>query len=120
MKKYGLQSPSARLLLILHKSGTITAATLARKIGKNKAEISRTLSELEKKGFIEKEDSSKNYRVTLKLTENGEKAATSIEAAAINAVCIAGNGITDEDRNTMYKVLDSIAKNLQTITNENN
>ena len=120
MKKYGLQSPSARLLLILHKKGAITAAALAREVGKNKAEISRTLSELEKKGFIEKEDTSTNYKVLLKLTDKGEETAKSIESAAIKAVCAASTGITDEERQTMYKVLDLISKNLQTITNESN
>ena len=54
MKKYGLQSPSAHMLLVLYKNGACTAANLSRKIGKNKAEISRTIVELEKKGLYRK------------------------------------------------------------------
>ena len=120
MKKYGLQSPSAHMLLVLYKNGACTAANLSRKIGKNKAEISRTIVELEKKGFIEKENSKTNYRVRLKLTESGNSTAVAIEKAAISCVCQASSGISDSERETMYRVLDLICKNLQTITNDKN
>ena len=118
MKKYGLQGPSARILLILHKRGTYTAAALARKVEKNKAEISRTLVELEKKGFIEKENTSTNYRVTLKLTESGIETAKAIEEAAIKTVSAATIGLSDDDRAAMYRALDLISENLQKITKD--
>lgn len=118
MKKYGLQSPAALLLLVLNKDKACTAASLARKIGKNKAEISRTLKELEAKSFIEKKKSSTNYRVEIKLTESGCQTASAIEGEAIRAVSLASRGICDDDRETMYKALDLIRENLQTITNE--
>ena len=118
MKKHGLQGPSARPLLFLHKSGSFTAADLARELDKNKADISRILGELEKKGLIEKEESSTNYRVTLKLTPLGERTAIALETAVVNAVAAASQGVSDEDRDVLYASLDLISKNLQTISNE--
>ena len=115
MKKYGLQSPSARFLLVLNKKGKCTAALLSRITGKNKAEISRTISSLEEKELIEKEASSTNYRVTIRLTERGKETAEAIEKAAIKAVSAASEGVSDEDRETMYNALDQIAQNLQKV-----
>ena len=118
MRKYGLQGASAHILLAIHRTGACTAAALARSVDKNKSEISRVLVDLEKKGFIEKENRETNYRVTLRLTPVGERAALGIENAAISTVMSAGNGVSDEDRATMYACLDLISKNLQTICNE--
>ena len=116
MRKYGLQGPSARILLTLLKKGPQTAAALARNVDKNKAEISRVIVELEKKGLVEKADSKTNYRVKIKLTEKGSETAESIKASAISAVSHASLGLSDEDREGMYDCLDHIAKNLQTFT----
>ena len=81
-------------------------------------EIGFMASYIDEKGFIEKENRETNYRVTLRLTPVGERAALGIENAAISTVMSAGYGVSDEDRATMYACLDLISKNLQTICNE--
>ncbi len=116
MKKYGLQGSSARLLLILLKNGSMTAADIAKESGKNKAEISRNISYLEEKLLVKKIESSTNYRVMLELTEEGKETAKKIDSIAERAVSLTGGEISEEDRAILYKSLDVIAKNLRAIS----
>ena len=58
------------------------------------------------------------YRAPIKLTERGKKAAAFVRARAQVAVESASRGLTDEDRAVMYRALEIIAKNLQTLSEE--
>ena len=116
MKKYGLPGTSARLLLALLKKGGMTAAELAKESGKNKAEISRTLSDLEEKQLITRKDGPTNYRVMLELSEKGKQTAQRITAAAEYAVSNTGGKLSEEERSVMYRALEVITSNLRTIS----
>ncbi len=116
MKKYGLHGSSARLLLILLNEKSVTAAKIAKESGRNKAEISRTISDLEEKGLLVKNESSKNYRVILKLTEKGKETAENIYSSAERAVLFTGGSLSEEERAILYKALGHISDNLQIIS----
>ncbi len=116
MKKYGLHGSSARLLLIMLKKGKVTAAALVKESGRNKAEVSRTLSDLEEKGFVTKIENSNNYRVILKLTENGKRTAERITDAAERAVLFTSGGLSEDEREAFYKALELIEKNLEQLS----
>ena len=120
MTKYGLNSPHAVYLnaLLQHKEG-ITAAQLGEICGKNKADVSRMVSILEKKALLQRQAVGGNrYRALLRLTAEGEAAARHVQKLAALAVELAGAGLSDEERNTFYQALERITANLQTLSKE--
>ncbi len=120
MAKYDLNSPHAVYLntLYQHEEG-ITAAMLGKLCCKNKADVSRMVSILEKQGLVRKEGiGGKLYRAKLMLTEEGKQAAEHVRERATVAVELAGAGLSDEDRETFYTALEQIAVNLQILSKE--
>ena len=120
MAKYELNSPHAVYLTTLYNfTEGITAARLGELCCKNKADVSRMVTILEKKGLVRKVAVSGNlYRAKLVLTEEGRKAAEHVQSRAALAVELAGSGMTDADRETFYRCLEQITTNLQTLSKE--
>lgn len=117
MAKYGLKGPHAQCLLALSRypEGLI-ATQLCDLCEKDKAAISRTVAELEESGLVERlENNGTRYRAALVLTESGKEAAAAVSRKATQAVELAGEGLTDADREVFYRVLALIAENLHTI-----
>lgn len=120
LAKYDLNSPHAVYLntLYQHQEG-ITAAKLSELCCKDKADVSRMVSILEKKGLVQKESVGGNlYRAKLLLTDEGLKAAEHVQDRAALAVELAGSGMTDTDREIFYRCLEQITVNLQTLSKE--
>ena len=120
MSQYGLNSPHAVYLTTLcDYTDGITAAKLGELCGKNKADVSRMIAILEKKGLVQKVAVGDNfYRAKLLLTEEGKQAAEHVQRRAALAVELAGSGMTDADREIFYRCLESIATNLQILSKE--
>lgn len=117
MAKFGLKGPHAQCLLAMlrHPQG-ITSAQLCEVCAKDKAAISRTVSELENARMIRRDNRNGNiYRAALMLTEQGRAAAHAVSRRAKLAVERAGEGLSDAQREVFYHVLDIIAGNLHTI-----
>ncbi len=120
MKKYGLKGLYALYLVTLsrHKDG-ITAAELCEISNKDKAEISRAISVLEKNNLVKRCNVSNNaYRARIHLTEEGESVAKYLCGRVKVIVEAASDGVTDEERENFYKVLGIIAENLKTISKD--
>jgi len=120
MKVYGLKGAHALYLLALYRNGDgITAARVAEYCSRNKADVSRAMAALEKKGLIIREDVGGNhYRALLKLTEEGKRAAMHLDERARLAVDIGGRGISDAERTQLYQMLELIVKNLQELSED--
>ena len=120
MAKYELNSPHAVYLTTLYNfEEGITAAKLGELCCKNKADVSRMVAILEKKGLVRKEAIGGNlYRAKLLLTEEGKQAAEHVQQRAALAVELAGSGMTDADREVFYRCLEQITVNLQTLSKE--
>ena len=120
MAKYDLNSPHAVYLNALYEyEDGITAAKLGELCCKNKADVSRMVSILEKKGLVRKEGVGGSlYRARLLLTGEGRKAAEHVRARAAVAVELAGAGLSDEDREIFYNALELITTNLQALCKE--
>ena len=120
MAKYGLKGSHAQCLMAMGRYPQgITAVELCRLSGKDKAAISRTLSELAREGLVERRArDGQTYRAPLFLTEKGLAAAARVEEAARIAVEQAGEGLTDEHRAIFYATLDLLATNLQRLSHE--
>ena len=120
MAKYGLKGPHAQCLVVMerHPEG-ITATKLCEICERDKAAISRTVSELEEAGLLlRKENHGVHYRVPLVLTEAGRQAAQEVNAVAFRAVEQAGAGLADDQREIFYQVLGTIARNLHMISRD--
>lgn len=121
MSKYGLNSPHAVYLNTMYDANPegITAAQLGELCGKNKADVSRMIAILEKKGLVQKVAVGNNmYRAKLILTEEGRRAAEHVRKRAALAVELAGSGLSNEERETFYRALDLITENLQKLSKE--
>ena len=120
MEKYGLSSPHAVYLNALYRCEEgITATKLGELILRDKADVSRIIGQLEKKGLVQKETTGKRmYRARIKLTEEGKEAALHVQERAALAVELAGAGLSEEERETFYYALERITANLQTLSKE--
>ena len=120
MAKYDLNSPHAVYLNTLYQYPEgITAARLGELCCKNKADVSRMVTILEKKGLVRKEAVGGNlYRAKLLLTDDGKLAAEHVQGRAALAVELAGSGMTDAERETFYRCLEQITAKLQELSKE--
>ena len=120
MAKYGLNSPHAVYLNTLYECPEgITAARLGELCCKDKADVSRMVAIMEKKGLVEKEKVRGNlYRAKLVLTQEGRNAAEQVREHAAMAVELAGAGMSDQDREIFYRCLEQITANLQTLSKD--
>ena len=114
MEKYNLKGPYATYITVLYRYPEgITAVKLCELCSKDKADVSRAIKELEKSGLILKSDSKAgSYRLPVKLSPEGISLARLVNEKAAKAVEIGGEGISDEERETFYRVLEIISSNL--------
>ncbi len=117
MEKYDLKGTFSVYLLALHRSKDgLTAARLCELCGRDKADVSRAVAQMIRKGLVSRE--GRNYRAVLRLTPEGAQAAEQVCVRAAVAVELAGKGFSSEDRATFYQVLGTITSNLQTLSKE--
>ena len=117
MANYGLKGPHAQCLLAMSRYPEgLTSVKLCEICDKDKAAVSRTVSELEQAGLLTIEQRNGiRYRAVLRLTEAGQTAAQAVCRRAELAVARAGEGLTDGQREVFYDVLAKIAGNLHAI-----
>ena len=120
MEKFGLKGPHAQCLIVMggYPQG-ITAVQLTEICDRDKAAISRIVSELEQEGMVVRECRNGTvYRARLKLTEKGQEAARRVSELASLAVQQAGKGLNDAQRQIFYDSLNLIAANLHDISSQ--
>ena len=120
MAKYGLKGPHAQCMLALGRFPEgITAAKLCEICEKDKAAISRAITELTDAQMVIREDpEGKHYRCCLTLTQKGREVAEHVNRLVYAAVMKASEGYGPEDRQIFVNVLSMIAGNLQGISRE--
>lgn len=118
MDKYGLKGThSVYLAAMMRFPGGVTANQICEMCGKDKSDVSRMMSIMEKTGFVIKVGVHQNqYKGVYCLTEQGRTAAEYVQRRAGLAVSIAGKDLTDENRAILYDALESIADNLRSIS----
>lgn len=117
MAKYGLKGPHANCLVAMARYPEgITAARLCDICDKDKAAISRTVSELEDAGMVLRQDpEGKRYRSVLRLSEKGKEIANRVNDMVLLAVAKASDGYDKEKQQVFARVLNLVAGNLQEI-----
>jgi DNA-binding MarR family transcriptional regulator len=115
MKKYGLRGAYALYLVMIGSSeGQMTAARLAELCQRDKADVSRAIAAFQKEGILDPYNGAR-YRAPLRLTEKGKTLAEQISRRASEVIEQAGQGISAEMSENMYRCLDIIAGNMREI-----
>lgn len=116
MTELGLKGGHVMCLYYLyrHPDG-LTAAELGLLCDEDKAAVSRTVSQLENRGFVvcRQTGDKKRYRAKLELTSAGREVAADVNLRVENAVNYGGRGLSEEEREAFYASLQKIAQNLQ-------
>lgn len=120
MEKYGLRGSHAIYLVVMSRYDEgITATNLSEICGRDKADVSRAVAMMEKKGLAVKEGVNQSlYRARLKLTEEGKVAAEQVKARADVVVNLAGSGVSDEEREIFYTAFEKILDQLRLISED--
>lgn len=120
MEKYGLKGTHSVYLLTMSRYPEgITAPLLCEHCGRDKADVSRMMAIMEKKGLVTKEGIHQNcYGGVFKLTPEGMNAVEHVKRRASLAVEIAGKDLSEESRTVFYAALESITTNLRTLSKE--
>lgn len=112
MTEFGLKGAHTMCLFFLRRyEDGLTAAELCQLCAEDKAAISRTLATLREKGYVRSEGSA--YRAKWLLTAAGGEIVGRFDDLIRQWVGCGGDGLSDEERDAFYKVLDVIARNLR-------
>lgn len=120
MEKYGLKSSHAVYLATLSRYPEgVSSCKLCEISGRDKSDVSRMVSILESKGLVFRKNESANlYRAAICLTDEGKEAAEHVQHRAMIAVDMAGQGLTEDERETFYRALDIISENLRVLSKD--
>ena len=97
------------------EAADFTATELCALCMEDKAAVSKSLSLLKEKGYIEQEDDNKKYKLKYFITPSGKKVFDEISIVIGQVVSQVGDGLTDDERNVFYKSLGIIVQNLNTL-----
>ena len=120
MEKHNLRGAYAHYLVALcrHSEG-VTSAKLCEICDKDKAAVSRIVSEMTEKGLVVRKSATETmYRAKITLSQEGEKVAQFIVRRASAAIEAMGNELSEEQRKTLYFALDNIAQKLHILSKE--
>ncbi len=119
MRALGLRGTDTMVLYYLsqHPEG-MAEVDLTRAIGVDRAAVSRTVSKLQKDGYVERvtwEDSAR-YRVPVRLTQVGRQVADEVNQAIEAIVEDVGGEVEREDLDRTYESLSAILRRLEKIS----
>lgn len=118
MQRYDLKGPHALYLLAMAENEEgVTSMELCEKFGRDKADVSRAINAMEKKGFVVRRGDTV-YRARIALTDAGKVLTSELNEFATKATAAAGVGIGDENRDAFYKNLEVITDNLRQMSEE--
>lgn len=116
MAEFALKGPHVSCLYYLSLHDGMTAAKLCERCDEDKAAISRSLDDLEKNGYIACESGARRrYKSPLRLTEKGMEAGRAIAQKIARIVDAASAGLSEAERQTMYRALALVSGNLDRI-----
>lgn len=116
MSEFQLRSSHVSCLYYLYKAGQLTAREICDICEEDKANISRALKFLEEKGYIVcKTAAAKRYQSPLELTDSGKEVGKAIAEKIDRVLACAGEGLSEEEREVMYKALSTVNKNLSAL-----
>ena len=119
MKKVGLKGSYVPYLAAIarHQESGLTAAELCKICERDKAAVSRVISEMEKKGLVcRSSDDGKMYRIRLFLTEKGKQIVSFVTGRVKAAIEYSVKGLSEENRMIFLQTFQMIADNLSALS----
>lgn len=114
MAKYGLGSTHMSCLRKLYVAQNgLTRTQLSKLCGLDKAQITRIIGELCKKGFTVEESTGSGYKNKIFLTDIGRETTEEIYRIVLEVNEYVSGGISQEDIDHFYKVFDRICSGLK-------
>ena len=111
MADFELKGPHVSCLYYLSQQDGMTAAELCERCDEDKAAISRS-----KSGYITcASGAGKRYKSPLRLTERGKAVGRAIGEKIMRIVEAASEGLSEAERQTMYRALALVSENLERI-----
>lgn len=121
MDEFGLRGTHVMCLYFLgkHREG-MTSGQLAAACWEDKAAVSRSVSELERRGLVvlEPEVGKRRYRSPICLTETGNQVVRRMEEVIAEVVRRADQGFSEEERSAFYRGFEILSANLRGYLNE--
>lgn len=120
MSVYGLKGKQVQCLFALYNSkGGASLTGLCEMCAADKGAMSRTVKELAESGLVYTDgNSAQKYKNPVKLTEKGEAFGNVVAEKISDVICSAGAGISDGEREILYKTLMRISDNLSDVLKE--
>ena len=120
MKTFGLKGNCVIYLIALYKHPEgLTAVKLCDMCDRDKAEVSRAISSMEKKGLVVRTNTTVNgYRANITLTDEGREVTRILREKVKLAVEKGGEGLSEEQRECFYNALSVIGANLKRMSKE--
>ena len=120
MIKFGYKGAFAQYLMAMrHYPEGITSAQLSEMCDKDKAAVSRVVTEMISKGLVVRKAATDTmYRAKLTLSAEGEKVAEFVARRACAAIEAMGHELGEEQRKVLYATLELIADKLHTLSKE--
>ena len=116
MADFELKGPHVSCLYYLSQQDSMTASELCERCDEDKAAISSSLDDLEKNGYITcQSGSGKRYKSPLRLTEKGAAVGRAVGEKITRIVEAASEGLSEDERQTMYRALTLVSENLDHI-----
>ncbi|MFA7636562.1 MAG: MarR family transcriptional regulator [Monoglobales bacterium] len=124
MKKFNLKGNQGMLLFYLRQNiGGLTVSQLSELIGIDKAAISRGLSELYEKKYIDYPEytGGKKYNTPAVLTDMGKNIIEQVNKIICSIVdMVSLSNMTEDERAIMYRSMRSIAENIEKFLKDKN
>ena len=114
MAEYNLKSAHVSCLYYICKAGNLTAKELCDICDEDKASVSRSIVQLEERGYVVcTSTAKKRYRAQITLTDEGRIIAESIVEKIDKILDFVGKDLSENDRNIFYRCLSEISENLE-------
>lgn len=117
MGTFTLKAPHVSCLYYIYKEKALTSKQLCELCEEDKASVSRALDYLETNGFIIRPKEERKYKTPIELTEKGKEVGKRVSEKIDNILIVAGNGLSEEEREIFYRSLSLISDNLEKICN---
>lgn len=110
--EYGVGFPEQIILMYLAEHGPVNQDTIARHYMIDKGAITKTVSKLEEKGFVQRRENPDDKREKiLFISDKGSKIISGMESNLEEWNKVIFEGITPQEIELMQKVVDMMAAN---------
>ncbi|MDQ0223846.1 MarR family transcriptional regulator [Bacillus sp. 7586-K] len=117
LEPFNLAPEQNLIMMLLWENDGLTQNELVKRLDKDKTNIARMASSLEKKGFIKRSECPNDRRsVKLYLTECGKELGTSVIPIAEQFNEIVRNGLTNEELLELDRLLSKITENVRSFS----